>query len=83
MTRPETERSGSESRASQDGCVALTFDLVHFAHATMDALQERPAFGTQSLACRNFNHSRLVDARGAEKQLRCGSGWHARRLPSH
>jgi hypothetical protein len=38
--------------------------------------------GTQSLACRNFDHSRLVDARGAEKQLRCGSGWQWR-LPSH
>jgi hypothetical protein len=42
----------------------------------MDARQERLAFGTQSLACRNFDHSRLVGARGAQKQLPCGLGWH-------
>jgi hypothetical protein len=56
--------------------VALTFDLVQCSHPTTDALQELLAFGTQSFACRNFDHSRLVDTRGAQKQLRCGLGWH-------
>jgi hypothetical protein len=56
--------------------VAHTFDLVKCPHPTMDALQERLAFGTQSFGCRNFDRSRLVDARGVQKQLRCGLGWH-------
>jgi hypothetical protein len=56
--------------------VAFEFDLVQCSQPAIDALQERFAFGTQSPECGNFDHSRLVDARGAQKQFPCGLSWH-------